>query len=139
MSAAICPEVTHGAIRCGEGELKKWVNKMINVKGGGRLQEEAKHQLEMNINVRDLKRPYLSFNLTGKGEGKRCLEISLSGLETAAIIADTKELQGTGNRIGKLFEGVWNEKEFLNGSNNINLNWVKVLRELHPHLFVQKS
>ena len=45
--------------------------------------------------------------------------VSLSGLEAAAIIADTNELQGTGNQIGELFEGVWNEKEFLTGSNNI--------------------
>ena len=136
-SAAICPDVTHGMIRCVELDLKKWVNKLINVKGGGCLQEEAIHQLEKNISERDVKRTYFSFNLTGKGEGKRCLQISLSGLEAAAILADANELQGTGTQIGKLFEGVWNEKELLTGSNNTNLNWVKVLRELHPHLFVQ--
>ena len=43
-SAAMCPDVTQGMIRCVELDLKKWVNKTINVRGGGRLQEEAIHQ-----------------------------------------------------------------------------------------------
>ena len=112
------------------------MNKLINVKGRGCLQEEAMHQLEKNFSERVVKRPNFSFNLTGKGEGKRCLQISLSGLEAAASIPDANELQGTGNQTGKLFEGAWNEKELLTGSNNINLNWVKVSRELYSHLFV---
>ena len=136
-SAAICPDVTHGMIRCVKLDLKKWVNKLINVKGGGCLQEESIHQLEKNISERDVKRPYFSFNLTGKGEGKRCLQISLSELEAAVIIADAKELQGTGTQIGKLFEGVWNEKELLTVSNNINLNWAK--KELHHPIIRPKS
>ena len=52
---------------------------MINVRGGGRLQEEAINQLQKNISESDVKRPFYSVNLTGKGEGERCLQISRRG------------------------------------------------------------
>ena len=54
----------------------------------------------------------------------------MSELETVAIISHMNDLQGTGTQIGKRYEGVTNEKELLTGSNNINLNQIKILREL---------
>lgn len=127
---SICPDATHAIIRCVEGDLKKWADKIIGYKKSETLQMEALFRLERNLTEREVKLPCFKFTIVNK----KCCAISLSGRESSTAIAETDEIEKSGKVTSDLFSGVWTDAELLAGDNQKNC-CVKVLRELHPNLF----
>lgn len=120
---AICPDVMHMTTRNVENDLFKMAENILKFKPA------SLRILENNISLRDVKRPHFHFRIVDK----KPTAVSLGGREALVILADPEELSGASNQIGPLFEGVWTD-EILSGHPDQD-NCIKVLAQLHPHLF----
>ena len=138
-STAICPDILHGIIRCVESYMRKWVNKIINGKRKEVYFPPAIIQLEKNITIRGVKRPFFRFNVTGKGDNKLCNSVSFSGIDVRSILASLKVLENTEVRTC-LFNGVWSDNEVVNpaivsSKPKKEPSCMKVLKELRLNYF----
>ena len=96
---AVTIDATHACIRIVEGDLRKWVNKMIADK-----KEEPRRwaiaALERNMILREVKLPNFQFDVA-KGS---CGRASLSGREAQLVLAERDEFGETD--FLNLFDGV---------------------------------
>ncbi len=125
----VCPDATHGIIRCVEGDLRKICDCIIAGKPS-EAKSLAVERLEKNLTEREVKLPYFKLNI----QKNKCLQKSLSGREALTAIADRIELSATGKVQSDLFDGVFGQAELLPGSDS-NIDCMRVLRSLQPTLF----
>ena len=126
---AVTIDATHACIRIVEGDLQKWVNKIIGEKKE-ELRRWAIAALERNLTLREVKLPSFKIDVA-KGF---CGRVSLSGSEAQLVLAETDEF---GEKdVANLFDGVWLKSERI--MFDASVNCLSVLRQLHPEFFAHE-
>ncbi len=82
---------------------------------------------------REVKLPNFKFNV----QKNKCLQVSLSGREALAAIADKHELSATAKVQPELFDGVFGAEQLLPCS-DYEIDCMRVLKTMQPLLFAHK-
>ena len=133
----VCPDATHMITRIVENDIRKLAQILLAKCDKSTNESVPLKAFEDNLTARDAKRPIFQFSI----KDKQIKEISLSGINALAVIADKEELKSAKEgTIGDLFDGVWTDDEVLMGSGEgSNEAPAKALKTLYPDLFNKRN
>ena len=133
----VCPDATHMITRIVENDIRKLAQILLAKCDKSTNESVPLKAFEDNLTARDAKRPIFQFSI----KDKQIKEISLSGINALAVIADKEELKSAKEgTIGDLFDGVWTDDEVLMGSGEgSNEAPAKALKTLLPDLFNKRN
>ena len=133
----VCPDATHMITRIVENDIRKLAQRLLAKCDKSTNESGPLKAFEDNLTARDAKRPIFQFSI----KDKQIKEISLSGINALAVIADKEELKSAKEgTIGDLFDGVWTDDEVLMGSGEgSNEAPAKALKTLYPDLFNKRN